>query len=240
MSVDIFAHRGASRHAPENTFPAFKLAYEHGADGIETDVHLTKDNIPVLIHDETVKRTTVHSGYIKDLTMAQLKEMDAGSWFSKKYTGTPIISLEEFLKWIEPTHLSLNIELKNNKIEYDHLEHIVYEMLDHFQMVERTTLSTFNKHSIKRMDMLDIEIAYLSSRWKWNLIRYGKQLGADAVHIKHTLLSTRLIKQSREENMRVRVYTVNKMRQILKCFNYKCCGLFTDLPQKAIKLRGGA
>lgn len=239
MSVEIIAHRGASRHAPENTLPAFQLAYELGANGIETDVHLTKDNIPVLIHDETLKRTASHSGYVKDFTFAQLKELDAGSWFAKTYADTPILSLEEFLEWVEPKHLSLNIELKNNKIDYNHLEYIVYEMLEHFQLIERTTISTFNNHSVKRMSMLDVEVALLTSRRRWNLIQYGKQLGADAVHIKHTLLNTRLIKQSQEEEIAVRVYTVNKARQILKCFNYKCRGLFTDMPQKALKLRGG-
>src|SRR5690625_7581403 len=113
MSNAIFAHRGASKYAPENTMAAFKFAYELGAEGIETDVQLTKDNIPVLIHDERVKRTTNGTGYIKDLTWNQVKQLDAGSWFSKKFTGAGIISLDEFLQWIQFKPLYLNIELKN-------------------------------------------------------------------------------------------------------------------------------
>ena len=238
MSIDIIAHRGASRHAPENTLPAFQLAYELGANGIETDVHLTKDNVPVLIHDETLKRTARHPGYIKDFTYTQLKGFDVGSWFGNDYLDTPILSLEDFLKWIKPKNLNLNIELKNNKIDYHLLEYIVYEMLDHFELIERTTLSTFNHYSIKRMNSLDIETALLTSRRRWNLVKYGKLLGADTLHIKHTLLTPRFIKQSRKKDVAVQVYTVNRTKQILKCFNYKCRGIFTDVPQKALKLRG--
>lgn len=115
LITKIIAHRGSSALAPENTMAAFELAYEQGAEGIETDVHLTKDNIPVLIHDENVKRTTNSTGYIKDYTFDQLKQFDAGSWFSVKYAGSTIISLEEFLNWFQDKALCLNIELKNRR-----------------------------------------------------------------------------------------------------------------------------
>lgn len=238
MPIEIIAHRGASQEAPENTLPAFQRAYELGVDGIETDIHLTKDLIPILIHDDNLKRTANHLGYVKDFTFTQLKNIDVGGWFAKEYLGTPILSLEDFLTWIKPKNLNLNIELKNNKIKYNHLEYIVYEILGHYQLLERTTISTFNKDSVKRMSKLNVEVAYLTSRHRWNPIKYGKMLGADAVHIKHTLLNSRLIKQSREEDIPVRVYTVNKVRQILKCFNHNCHGIFTDIPKTALELRG--
>src|SRR5690625_6897712 len=75
LSIKIFAHRGASQLAPENTMAAFQLAYELGAEGIETDIHLTKDLIPVLIHDEHVKRTTDGIGAVKDYTFQQLHQL---------------------------------------------------------------------------------------------------------------------------------------------------------------------
>src|SRR5690625_1608942 len=149
MSNAIFAHRGASKYAPENTMAAFKFAYELGAEGIETDVQLTKDNIPVLIHDERVKRTTNGTGYIKDLTWSQVKQLDAGSWFSKKFTGTGIISLDEFLQWIQFKPLYLNIELKNNRIAYKHIESIVFERIAHYKLIEITILINFNYIIIK-------------------------------------------------------------------------------------------
>lgn len=237
MPIEIIAHRGASQYAPENTLPSFQLAYELGADGVETDIHLTKDNIPVLIHDATLNRTTNYTGYVKDLTFHQLKNLDAGSWFAKKFTGTPILSLEEFLTWAKNKHLSLTIELKNNKIEYNHIEDIVYDMLKSFQMLERTTISTFNQDSVKRLSRIHEDIALLTSNRGRNLISRTKKLGANTIDIKYSALKFKLMKQSKQEKISVRVYTVNKVRYLLKCIRYRCSGIITDVPDRAIALR---
>ncbi|WP_164668696.1 glycerophosphodiester phosphodiesterase [Virgibacillus doumboii] len=239
MSTEIIAHRGASKLAPENTIPAFQLAYEAGADGIETDVHLTKDNIPILIHDERLKRTTDGSGYIKDYTFEQLKQLDAGSWFSPEYTGSKLISLEEFLQWIQDKPLCLNIELKNNKIDYKNLENIVYEVIYHYQIVKRATLSTFNPKSVERLKQYnqDIEVALLTSRRSKNLVLRAKDLGANALHIKYRLLNQLLVDKAHQENMAVRVYTVNKPAHMQRCFKMGCDSIFTDVPHEALQYR---
>ena len=109
METKIYAHRGASKYAPENTMPAFQLALDMNADGIETDVQLTKDGVPILIHDEKLKRTTTGSGYVKDYTLEELQQLDAGSWFDATFTGTKLITLEQLLQWIKPTYLLLNL-----------------------------------------------------------------------------------------------------------------------------------
>lgn len=234
----IYAHRGASQLAPENTMSAFKFAYKLGAEGIETDVHLTKDHIPVLIHDEHVKRTTDATGYIKDYTFNQLKQLDAGSWFSNEFLGEQIISLEEFLNWIKQKSLSINIELKNNKIDYKNIESIVYEMLSHYQLLERTVLSTFNADSIKRMKRFKhIEVALLTSRRNRNLVKHAKDLGANALHIKYRLLKSQLVELAHKENMAVRVYTINKLAHMKRCFAQGCAGIFTDIPNIALEQR---
>lgn len=238
MSTKIFAHRGASHFAPENTMPAFELAYETGAEGIETDVHLTKDLVPVLIHDEHLKRTTNGIGYIKDYTFNELVKLDAGSWFSDEFSSARIISLDEFLQWSKSKRLSLNIELKNNKIKYQHIEKIVYEMIDYYKLQDRTILSTFNINSVKRMKKFtDIEVALLTSKRKKNLVPYVLDLGANALHIKYSLLHSRLIKQAKQENIAVRVYTINKRRHMMKCFLHQCDGIFTDIPNLGLKYR---
>ncbi|SHF58753.1 glycerophosphodiester phosphodiesterase [Ornithinibacillus halophilus] len=239
MTTKIIAHRGASKFAPENTMPAFQLAYEMNAEGIETDVQLTKDNVPVLIHDEHVKRTTNGVGYIKDLKYEQLKQLDAGSWFHHNYVGTTIVSLEEFLKWAISKPLYLNIELKNNKIEYRHIESIVYEMLQHYQLLNRTTISTFNPNSVKRMKNLfdDVETAFLTSKRDKNLVEYASKIGANAIHIKYRLLNPLLVKMSHKKKMPVRVYTVNRIRQMMYCYQQNCDGIITDIPNKAITAR---
>lgn len=239
LSTQIIAHRGASNLAPENTMPAFQLAYKHGAEGIETDVHLTKDNVPVLIHDERVKRTTNGTGFIKDYTFEQIKQFDAGSWFSTAFAGSAILSLEEFLKWILYKPLHLNIELKNNKIEYNNLENVVYEMVSHYQLLNRTTLSTFNPNSIKRLKRYnaDVGVALLTSKRNKNLVPCTKDLGANAIHIKYRLLNQTLVNQCNQEKMAIRVYTINKISHMLRCFKHGCDGIFTNVPQTALRQR---
>ncbi|GGJ94455.1 glycerophosphoryl diester phosphodiesterase [Lentibacillus kapialis] len=239
MSTKIFAHRGASKQAPENTMAAFTLAYQHGADGIETDVHLTRDHIPVLIHDEHVKRTTSSTGYIKDFTYRQLQKLDAGSWFSSEFAGLRIIPLDEFLEWIYDKPLYLNIELKNNKIDYNDLESIVYDRILHYDLLHRTILSTFNPRSLNKLNYLnrDINTALLTTKRGKNLVSAAQELGANAVHIKYRLLNQFLVDKCHHEAMGVRVYTVNRPRQMLRCFAVGCDAIFTDVPDRAIRFR---
>lgn len=239
MSTTIIAHRGASKSAPENTMAAFELAYQSGAEGIETDVQLTKDNIPILMHDERLKRTTNGSGYIKDYTFAQLRKFDAGSWFSGNFSGETILSLDELLQWLDHKSLCLNIELKNNKIDYKNLENIVYDMISQFQLQNRTTISTFNSKSVRRLSAItnQTDIAFLTSKYRRNIIANAKQLGASAVHIKYRLLNRHLIQRCKRENMRVRVYTVNKKSRMTRCFACGCDGIFTDIPKQALQHR---
>ncbi|WP_042223519.1 glycerophosphodiester phosphodiesterase [Oceanobacillus manasiensis] len=235
MQTKIFAHRGASKYAPENTMPAFELALKLGADGIETDVQLTKDNVPVLIHDESVRRTSNGKGFVKDITFKQLTTLDMGSWFSNKFMGTKIVSLEHFLDWIQDKPLDLNIELKNNKIDYQGLEKIVLDLLDKYQLLNRTTLSTFNPKSVTRVHDLtkEVDIAFLTSKRIKYFTNYVKELGASSIHIKYRLLSSSLMEDSKQQQLQVRVYTVNKPAHLIRCFNQKCDAVFTDVPDIA-------
>ncbi|MFD2045933.1 glycerophosphodiester phosphodiesterase [Ornithinibacillus salinisoli] len=239
MQTKIIAHRGASKYAPENTMDAFKIAYEMGAEGIETDVQLTKDHVPVLIHDENVKRTTNGTGLVNNYTFTEIKQLDAGAWFNQSFAGNTILSLEEFLQWFVHKPLYLNIELKNNKIEYKNLESIVYEMLEHFQLLNRSTISTFNPNSIKRMRRYrkHVEVAFLTSRRNRNLAQLTKDLGGNALHVKYRLLHANLVEQCHQKNMPIRVYTINKTVRMFNCYKYGCDGIFTDVPDKALHVR---
>lgn len=239
MKTKIIAHRGASKYAPENTMPAFELAYKMGAGGIETDVQLTKDRVPVLIHDEHVSRTTDGTGFIKDLTYNELKNLDAGSWFSYRFKNTQILPLHDFLKWAKNKPLYLNIELKNNKIDYKHLEGIVYEQIDHYQLLNRTTISTFNPNSIKRLKRYNahVEIAFLAAKRMKGLIDFVVVLGGNALHVKYSLLNTKLLQESKQKNIPLRVYTVNRKSRIVRCLKYRVDGIFTDVPDKAESIR---
>src|SRR5512132_864966 len=108
----LFAHRGASAHAPENTLAAFELALAHQADAIELDVKLTADGHVVVIHDPTVDRTTGSQGRVKDLSLAQIRALEAGSFFSEKYRGEKIPTLEEVFESLGK-RIFINVELTN-------------------------------------------------------------------------------------------------------------------------------
>src|SRR5699024_5745889 len=120
--MKIIAHRGASTYAPENTLAAFQKALDQQANGIELDVRLTKDNVPVICHDATVNRTSNGKGYIHNMTVSQLKKLDFGASFSNKYKGEMIPTLEETLTLIGDASITLHIEIKNGPIIPKYLE----------------------------------------------------------------------------------------------------------------------
>ncbi|MBM7569750.1 glycerophosphodiester phosphodiesterase [Aquibacillus albus] len=239
MKTIVFAHRGASKLAPENTMPAFELALEMGADGIETDVQLTKDQIPVLIHDENVRRTTDGTGFVQDYTFEEIKNLDAGSWFSEKFSGTTIPSLEEFLRWVKGKNLKINLEIKNNIIDYKDIETIIYDHLKTHNLTDRTVISSFNSKSIKHFSHLEesITTGFLTSQKMKDLIDYAKDQGANGLHIKYRLLSRSLIEHAHNHNLYVAVFTVNRPLQIKRCFHLKCDGIFTDVPNIAKQIQ---
>ena len=239
MVTLIYAHRGASKLAPENTMPAFDLAYQAGADGIETDVQLTKDSVPVLIHDENVRRTTNGTGFVQDYTYEEIKKLDAGSWFSSKFSDTPIVTLEEFLGWVQDKSMVLNIELKNNVIDYKNMERIVYDLLQAHQVLEQTVGSSFNPDSMKRMKEIDPKVttAFLTSQKLPDLLGYLRRLQVDGLHAKYRLLNKKLAENCMQQNLALRSYTVNRPAQMKKCFKLKCEGIFTDVPHLAKEYR---
>lgn len=239
MQTIIYAHRGASKQAPENTLPSFELAYEQGADGIETDVQLTKDHVPVLIHDENVRRTTNGTRFVQDYTFKQLRQLDAGAWFSDNYSHTPILSLEEFLHWIGDKNLLINLELKTNVIPYKNIEHIVYDLLVKYNKIDQTVVSSFNPNSIKAMHAIDRKIttAFLSSQKKIDLFHYAKELGATGLHLKNRLITQGLIEKAAKQDLYIASYTVNRQGQMARCYKLGCYAIFTDLPYLAVETR---
>jgi glycerophosphoryl diester phosphodiesterase len=192
ISTRILAHRGFSAAAPENTLAAFRSAIEAGADGFELDVHMTKDGELVVIHDETVDRTTNGTGWIKDLTLVEIKRLDAGSWYSSQFTDERIPTLREVLDLIKDSNHTVNIELKNNLIAYPKLEEKVLREVDRADMEKRVVLSSFNHTSIYNLHLLrptvKLGVLYdepISIPWA-----YAKSLGATAIHPHFNLHTT--------------------------------------------------
>ena len=150
----VFAHRGYSGKYPENTMLAFREAEKVGADGIELDVQLTKDGQIVIIHDETLNRTTNGKGYVKDYTLAELKALDASVIKGTEFSPQRIPTLEEYCDWVKGTGLVTNVELKSSIVYYPELEEKTAEMIKAFGLEDRMIFSSFNHLSIVRMKQL--------------------------------------------------------------------------------------
>ena len=113
MACKIISHRGANRRAPQNTIPAFEHSIKIGVDGFETDIHLSKDGVPVVCHNYTIDETSTGQGEIRNMTLEELRQYDFGSYFHEKYAGTKLPTLEEFLALCETADIEImNIEIK--------------------------------------------------------------------------------------------------------------------------------
>ena len=132
-TTKVWAHRGASAYAPENTLEAFLLAAEQGADGVELDVQLTKDGEMVVVHDEEIDRVSDGSGFVKDYTLAELKTLN----FNKthpEYQDVKIPTLHEVYEALKPTGMTINVELKTGIFWYKDLEKKVLELTKEMEM----------------------------------------------------------------------------------------------------------
>lgn len=161
--VLVYGHRGAKAYRPMNTIPAFEYASEQGADGVELDVQLSADGELVIVHDFTVDGTTNGSGNVADMTLAQLKALDAGAWFAPEYEGTRIPTLDEVFDAIG--HLIINVELKTIERESKGLEQRVADCIANHGMDERVIVSSFNPYALKQFRVIapDVPIGFLQA-----------------------------------------------------------------------------
>ncbi|MGM0508326.1 MAG: glycerophosphodiester phosphodiesterase [Fusobacteriota bacterium] len=238
--MEIYAHRGFSSQAPENTLSALRMALGLEIDGIEFDVQMTKDKKLVIIHDEKLKRTTNGRGLVEQKSYKELNKLSAGSWFSNKYKDEKIPLLSQVLELLKNKDIKINIELKNDKIRYIGMESMVLELINNFNLDNKIILSSFNYESLERIYELNknIEIAYLSKKIKKDIIYNIKRINAKAIHTKISKLNKKQVKAFHEENIKVRCYTINKKRHFKKAIKYGVDGLFTDKPDYILNMKG--
>ncbi|MFD1426751.1 glycerophosphoryl diester phosphodiesterase [Kroppenstedtia sanguinis] len=229
-SIRIFAHRGFSSVAPENTMAAFREAAQAGADGLELDVHLTKDGEVVVIHDETVNRTTDGEGKVRKLTLEELRRLDAGSRFAKEFAGEKIPLLHEVLELVADRNLWLNIELKNNKFPYPGLEEKVLELISQYDLAQKTVFSSFNHYSLRRIKEkqpdADIALLYMAHLIEpWN---YAAWMGATSLHPYWPTVTEELVQGCREQGLSLRPFTVNQARMMDRLIQLDVDAIITD------------
>ncbi|NLE44630.1 MAG: glycerophosphodiester phosphodiesterase [Chloroflexi bacterium] len=228
------AHRGSSVRAPQNTMAAFELALQDGADGIELDVHLSSDGVPVVIHNFTVDATTDGTGAVNDLTLAELKRLDAGSWFAPEFTGQRIPTLEEVLTTID-SRLLVNVEIKSTRIANTGLEWSVVEVVRRCGPSDRILFSSFNPIALWRCKQLAPDIAVglvyagdlslpLRRAWLAPLVR------PEAHHPHHAMVDDRYMARARARGVAVNVWTVDDPDEMQRLIDLGVGGFFTNVP----------
>ncbi len=235
----VFAHRGASGYAPENTLQAFSLAQEQGADGIELDVQLTKDGQVVVIHDETIDRTSTGKGYVRDYTLEELKKFSFHNHM-EKYKGVKIPTLEEVLKLVKDGKMEVNIELKTGIFWYPCIEEKTMNIVKNAGMEERVIYSSFNHYSVQKIRNLDekAETAYLYMDVILDVEKYAKNNGVCGLHppVYHLYMAD-FLKKYKDSGLKVRVWTVNDEKDMKKFIDEDLEAVITNYPDIALLAR---
>ncbi len=238
----IFAHRGASAHAPENTLAAFELALAQNADAIELDAKLTADGQVVVIHDPTVDRTTGSRGRVRDLSLVQLRSLEAGSSFSEKYRGEKIPTLGEVFETVGK-RIFINVELTNYDAPRDHLVETVCMLVKKFGLQKNVMFSSFFASNLSKASayLPDVPRGLLAlhgflGSWARSFgFAFGKY---QALHPYLKDVTPQQVQRVHRLQRRIHVWTVNAAEDMRRLFNWGVDAIFTDDPQLAVQVRG--
>jgi len=234
-----FAHRGARGHLPENTLPAFSLGYDLGAHAIECDVQRSRDGQLIIIHDGTVDRTTNGTGYVCEMTLAELRGLNAGARWR---VSAVIPTLEETLALVERRNGEINLEVKgDSEVESvataEALVPVLRTLPDALRA--RVLVSSFDHpalHLLKRkIEWLRVGLLYGDRSWRQrDMIRPALEMGAEAIHPGVRLVSPEIVRSAHEAGLRVNVWTANRRQTIERLLDWDVDGLFTDYPERVI------
>lgn len=258
MKPLIIGHRGASALSPENTLEAFRLAQQEGADGIEFDVQLTSDDVPVVIHDNDLRRTGSVSKLVSDLTLSEIRSIDVGTWFDRKhrngvsrFAGEKVPTLEEVFELFETAEAVLYLEMKSEINRREQLAQCCCDLLRRSSLKSRVIVECFDHNVIARVKKLDSEIktaalfepnlstlplSLLGSR----IVNRALAVAADQVALHHRLAKPSVIKKARQAGLGVAVWTVDDPKWIDYAHSNEIHALITNDPGKLIRERGRA
>ncbi len=236
----VFAHRGASKAAPENTLPAFEAAIRMGADGVELDVQYSSDGALVIFHNPRLNATTNGEGRVTSHTLAELRELDAGSWFDPQFAGTRIATLDEVLDLLNGK-LLVNIEIKALDSATMGLGADVVKAVRAHDMVDQVVISSFNPVALRRAKNAGPEIEAglllapdLPGWTRWAVTRsYSK---ANGLHPELPMVDAAYMAQAARLRLPVRVWTVNEPDDMQRMIDLGVDAIITDYPDRLVEL----
>jgi glycerophosphoryl diester phosphodiesterase len=237
--ITIVAHRGWSGEAPENTIAAFKLAMtEPDIAIIELDVHLSKDGIPVVIHDHTLDRTTSGAGPVKSHTVDELRLLDAGGWFAPSFEGERIPTLEEVLL-LAKGRCKLHVELKSMGDEYVGIEEKVIALIQRHGMQEEVVLSSFDHDSMKRANEIDpsIQTGLIFLGKPTLLVEQLRYTGAASVSMHYAFVTPDFVNEMAEHGFDLGVWTVDDSDILARIVEqYPNMRITTNTPDRLLRI----
>jgi glycerophosphoryl diester phosphodiesterase len=235
------AHRGASRYAPENTLAAFRLALEHGVPAVECDVRRTQDGHLVVIHDAAVDRTTDGHGAVGSFALESLRSLDAGRWFGPEFAGERIPLIEEVLEAVRGRAL-IQIEIKNNPIPSEGIEHKVAGAIRRHGMEDDALVMSFDHRIIREFKSAAPRIAtgILYAARLIDPIAAARAAAADALCVEWGYVGRDLVDIAHQAGLGVFVWTVDDEQDIRRCADIGVDGIASNDTRLIARLLGGA
>ena len=250
----IIGHRGASSHAPENTLAAFRMAIEAGADGVEFDVQIAKDGVPVVIHDATLERTGLCPDKVADLTSRQLGKIDVGSWFNlafpakaaPEFAGEMVPTLAQALNLLKGFGGLIYIELKANDADFRELAKAVCDIIRDSPLLPQMIVKSFKLAAIPevRHHLPEVQTAALFEptimdflRRRRHILAIAHEFGADQISLHRSLVTRELASLAAEAQMPVTIWTTDDPKWIKRCRKFGIGALITNDPAKLIVVR---
>ncbi len=208
--VLIVGHRGALGHAPENTLASFRMGLDLGCDLVETDIHLSRDGALVLMHDPEVSRTTNGKGRIKDMTLAEIRRLDAGSWFHERFRGERVPVLGDLLEWAKK-RIPVVIEIKGDPLPAQGIEAALLAELRRHNLVKDVMVIGFHHDSLKRVKDMEpaVTVGLTYSCRLVDTVGAARATGADSVRPHWSYWSRELVDEVHKAGLTAHAWVAN-------------------------------
>lgn len=233
-SALVLGHRGAMGLAPENTLSGMRTAVAFRAALLEIDVHLSRDGRLVVMHDETVDRTTNGRGFIRDLFSREIRKLDAGIRFAGKFKNEKVPFLEDILDFIKGKEVRLNIELKNGPVFYPGIERKIAGLIGQYGYHDKVLVSSFDHQALLKIKKIDpsVSIAILYAHNMVGIEAYAQKLRVAAVHPHHYWVSRGLVRAMHRINIAVNTWVVNSTADFLRLSRMGVDAVGTNYPDR--------
>ena len=246
MKIQVVGHRGASGYAPEPTIASYRMALQMGADYVEADVHRSRDGVLVAIHDAEISRTTNGKGFVADHTLAELKALDAGSWFNNAfpekarpdYIGVRVPALREVMDVVQESSAGLFIELKDPERYQPDLELALLSLIRSSPMENRTRILSFSAASLRKIKELDSSVptVFLVAKPNENPVWATLEIPANELGILYTQATPTLVEEAHRCGMMISVWTVDQPEDMKRMIAMGVDRITTNYPDRLIRL----